>query len=100
MSNLAKAKRLLAPGTVWDVTNHYIDRVDHPSFGTTRRTITRCVSGRTYCTVPNKAKDGYFDWPKAGQVEVDDDGTIRLLGSPMKDPAATFLTLRPVAPDA
>jgi hypothetical protein len=43
---LAEIKRHVRPGQVYDVTNHYITRTDHPAFGTTRRTVTRTTGHR------------------------------------------------------
>lgn len=102
MAALADAKRLVTAGKVYDVTNHYITRETHPSFGTNRRTVTRVTSDRFYLTQPTR-HDGEspVPWPKAAQVQVDEDGTVRLFGGgTSQGPGDLFLTLVPVQGEA
>lgn len=97
MSAPAGAKRLLTPGTVWDVTNHYISREDHPAFGTNRRTVTRTTGSRVYLAYDSGA-ESYVDYPKAAQVEVD-GATVRFFGGGASQPVTDlFLTFTPVTP--
>lgn len=89
----AEARRLLQAGGTYDVTNHYINRPDHPCFGTVRRTIG----------LVNTAS---FGW--AGSDErlsfasftfgLDSDGSLLVLGHPSTD--VLFLTLTPVVDSA
>ena len=93
---LAEIKRRVRPGRVYDVTNHYITRRDHPAFGTTRRTVTRATASRFYLAYPVSGEVP-VDWPKAAQVSIDTDGVIRLLGGGIgQEPDEPFLTLAPV----
>lgn len=89
--SLSAAKAAAQPGTTWAVTNHYITREDHAGFGTTQRRVERVTGSRVYFE-----NGSYLDWPKAAQVERDDDGTIRLFGGGVgQQPADLFVTLRP-----
>lgn len=91
----AEIKRRVQRGQVYLVTNHFITRTDHPGYGTTRRTVTRVTSQRMYMAQENR-RETAIDWPKANQVQMDDDGTIRLYGGGLsQDPDALFLTLVP-----
>lgn len=94
---LAAIKRLVQPGQVFDVTNHYLTRVDHPAYGTTRRTVTRVTGSRFYLAYDN-GKESYVDWPKAAQVSASPDGSeIALRGAGIgQRPDEPFLTLRRV----
>jgi hypothetical protein len=97
---LAAAKSAVCPGRVFDVTNHHITRPDHPSFGTARRTVTPTTSRRFYLSHPARA-ESEVDWPKAAQVQMDADGTIRLYGGGLgQKPGELFLTLVPVEDQA
>lgn len=97
---LAEIKRRVRPGQVYDVTNHYITRRDHPGFGTTRRTVTRATTSRFYLAYPAGGSEVPVDWPKAAQVSIDADGVIRLLGGGIgQRPGEPFLTLAPVRGD-
>lgn len=115
MTTLAEIKRRVQPGQVYDVTNHFITRADHPSFGTTRRVVTRLTSARIYMkmhgpdsigvdALPTVAavktaarQEREIDWPPASQVRMDDDGTIRLYGGGIGQKRdELFLTLWPV----
>jgi hypothetical protein len=104
-------KRRFAVGSVWDVTNHYLEaearslRADpslakyaadverHPSFGTTRRTVlASCASSVTFAPV-----GGHLPFPRAAQIEADADGTVRFFGGGAgQEPDELCLTLRPV----
>lgn len=96
----AKAIRAeIAPGAVFDVTNHYITREDHPCHGTQRRTIVRTNTAAFYVSldgVPGHT-ESRVDWPRASQIERDQDGTIRMYGGGAgQKPGELFLTLAPV----
>jgi hypothetical protein len=101
---LAEIKRRVETGQFYDVTNHYITRPGHPSFGTTRRVVVRTTTSRIYLSMaaadlePGHAEPAReIDWPKARQVQMDDDGVIRLYGGGAgQDPGDLFLTLVPV----
>lgn len=86
---LADVKRLFTPGTRWAVTNHYIDRPDHPSFGTTERTVTRTTSARVYMAREGE-KEREINWPKATQVAV--TSTVVTFSNHPKMPGEPFLT--------
>jgi hypothetical protein len=93
---LAEIKRRVQKDQVYDVTNHYITRTDHPGYGTTRRTVTRVTSTRFYLAYAT-GREVPVDWPKAAQVSADDGGVIRLLGGGAgQQPGELFLTLVPV----
>ena len=83
----AEIKRRVQAGQVYDVTNHFITRHDHASFGTTRRVVVRTTASRIYLSMaaadlqPGHAGGAReIDWPKASQVQMDGDGVIRLYG--------------------
>ena len=95
---LADIKRLVQPGQVWDVTNHYISRTDHRSYGTARRTIIRVTGSRFYMAQIAGDGENPVDWPKTAQVSISADGVIRLFGGgASQQPDELFLTLVPVA---
>lgn len=97
---LTEIKRQVQPGKVYDVTNHYIKREDHPCFGTVRRQVTRVTTSRIYLSHPTRDESG-IDWPKASQVSMDADGSIHLRGGgAAQKPDEPFLTLTPVAATA
>lgn len=105
--NLSQIKKSVQPGDVFDVTNHYITREDHPSFGTSRREVTRVTANRVYLasadgttSVDGTPWESEINWPKASQVHSADGDTIEITGggvSQRKTPDAPFLTLRRVA---
>jgi hypothetical protein len=93
---LAQIKKHVWPGQVYDVTNHYITRTDHPAFGTTRRTVTRTAASRIYLAYTGDSESG-IDWPRAAQAFMDADGVIQHRGSGAgQQPDDLFLTLTPV----
>lgn len=98
---LSATKASVSPGQVYDVTNHYITRTDHPCFGTNRRTVVKTTGSSVYMTIEpggRAPKWPTFQWPKAAQVQMDDDGTIRLYGGGIGQAAdELFLTLKPAA---
>jgi hypothetical protein len=98
---LAEIKRAVQAGQIYDVTNHHIKREDHSCFGTTRRRVAKTTGSSVYLApagttgVPQWPS---FAWPKASQVQMDQDGTIRLYGGGCgQKPDDLFLTLVPVA---
>jgi hypothetical protein len=99
---LEAVKSVVRQGGVYDVTNHYVTREDHPCHGTTRRRVTKVNSSSVYMVpaaapADAEAKWPAFKWPKATQVEMDPDGTIRLYGGGAgQQPGELFLTLVPV----
>jgi hypothetical protein len=93
---LAHIKNHVRPGQVYDVTNHYITRTDHPAFGTTRRTVTRTTTSRIYLAYTGGGESG-IDWPRTAQASMDADGVIQLRGGGAgQQPDDLFLTLTPV----
>lgn len=100
---LTAIKSAVRPGSIYDVTNHYIRRPEHPSYATTRRRVTR-VTGSSVYMVPEPPpadiaapKWPTFTWPRASQAEMDSDGTIRLYGGGAgQRPDELFLMLIPV----
>ena len=95
---LAEIKRRVQPGQVYNVTNHYTTLTDHPSYGTTRRTVTRTTTSRFYMKQDAGKGETPIDWPKAAQVSIDVEGVIRLRGGGVSQkPDDLFLTLTPVA---
>lgn len=92
---LAQIRRAVKPGQVYDVTNHYIKRTDHPCYGTRRETIAE-VNGTSFRFASSRWGT---KWPKATQSQMDADGTIRLYGGGHGQSAGDlFLTLTPVQP--
>jgi hypothetical protein len=98
MTTLAEIKRTVEAGQVYDVTNHYITRTDHPAYGTTRRKVTRALSSRFYLEYADRpGNQSPVDWPRASQVQRADDGTLHLYGGGIgQKPDELFLTLVPV----
>jgi hypothetical protein len=95
MATLAEVKRAIRPGAAYDVTNHYITRADHPCYGTRRDTVA-AVTGSSFRWASSQWAT---KWPKATQVQMDGDGTIRLYGLGAGQQAdEPFLTMRPVPP--
>ncbi len=96
---LADIKRRVTAGTRWTVTNHYIQRTDHPCFGTRTLTVTKANGSAFYIPNPGDEHDphaGRIEWPKASQVELGTHGEIRLYGGGCSQaPTDLFLTLRP-----
>lgn len=81
----AAIKRSIRVGDVFDVTNHYITRIDHPSHGTTRRKVVRVnPTGITFDI------GGHSYWPAASEIS-EVDGVIEITGHPK--PGDRFLTL-------
>lgn len=96
---VAALKRRIRPGDTFEVTNHYIERVDHPAFGTTRRTVL-AANGSSFTlsiTGRHSERGSRITWPHAGQAFVGEDGRILLYGGGRgQDAGALFLTLVPV----
>ena len=100
---LAEIKRQVTVGQVYDVTNHYITRVDHPCYGTTRRVVAKVTGSSVYLSLHSDALQVMpgpyptFAWPKACQVEMRPGGVIQLYGGGAgQKPTDLYLTLTPV----
>lgn len=94
MTSLSEFKRIMVPGAVVEVTNHYITREDHPCFGTTRRTVSK-ANGSSYWFDPISTQERTFaiNWPKVPQV-VPMGAKFLIYGHPKPDDL--FLTISPV----
>jgi hypothetical protein len=96
---LAEIKRRIQAGQAYYVTNHYITRTDHPCYGTRWACVLKTTSTGVYLSAPEGRAESQwpaFKWPKASQVQADDDGTIRLYGGGCNQaPDELFLTLTP-----
>lgn len=100
---LTAIKTTVQRGMVFDVTNHFITRPEHSCFGTTRRRVARVTTTSVYMTQQDGSTRPYptFTWPRATQVQMDPDGTIRLYGGGAgQGPDDLFLTLTPVRENA
>lgn len=108
MTTLTEIKRTVRPGDVFDVTNHYIRRPDHPCYGTSRREVVKVNTSALYLGYPRgasmntspgrRAAGSRIEWPRASQVQRDTDGTIRIYGGGIGQVAGElFLTLVPVS---
>lgn len=93
-SSLAVARAVIIEGAQFDVTNHYINREDHPCFGTQRRTIMKVNSASVWLSHPDYPEGDRVPWPKAPQVEIHADGRVQFYGHPHADDL--FLTFTPV----
>lgn len=78
-------QRRFAPGQVVSVTNHFINRPDHPCFGTRERTIAKVTSSHLHFT-----ETRHVPWPKAEHLTVDGN-TVQFWGFPK--PNDLFLTI-------
>jgi hypothetical protein len=99
--SLAAIKRSVVAGQVYDVTNHYITRVDHPAYGTTRRTVARVTGSSVYMAAAGGEVPPWpaFKWPRASQVAARPGGVILLYGGGAgQQPDELFLALTPVQP--
>lgn len=92
MSTLTAFKAAMRPGVTIEVTNHYITREDHPSFGTTRRRVAKVNSASFY----TDANPWPMQWPKASQVvQNPEDGSWDVLGGGAgQKPHERYLTIR------
>jgi hypothetical protein len=94
--NAATIRRMFAPGQEWEVTNHYLTRVDHPYYGTTVRKVVRVSSNGVTLEAPKSTEEPHLTrWPKAAHLTLTDDGAIDWRGHPSQ-PDAPFLTFRQV----
>lgn len=80
----SEARRRLVPGAQYDVTNHYITTcgaLDHPCYGTKRRTVLR--SGADAFTLSNEpdARGSRMAWRKLTPYE-GDAGELVITGHP------------------
>lgn len=91
----AEIKRTVHTGDVFDVTNHYITRENHPCYGTNRRTVL-AVNGSSF-TLSNERgpQPSRVPWPKARGIELAPDGAILIYDHPKQ--GDLFLTLRRVS---
>jgi len=90
----AAIKRQIQPGQVYEVTNHYITRPDHPCYGTRRETIA-VVNTSSFRF---EGTQWGIPWPKAAQMEMDAGGAIKLFGGgAAQSPTELFMTLTPVS---
>lgn len=81
---------LFQPGTVVEVTNHFITREDHPCFGTNERTIAKATGSHLWFT-----SNGNVPWPKAANLQADmqaEPGIVRFYGYPNSNDL--FLTFK------
>jgi hypothetical protein len=94
--NGTEIKREFQVGCVFDLTNHYITREDHPCFGTRLVRVNRSNSAALYTSDPD-GQIRRIEWPKASQLERDENGTIRFYGGGIGQAAdELFLTFEPV----
>lgn len=93
MTALSEFKAAMKPGAVIEVTNHYVTREDHPSFGTTSRTVAKVNSASMYTS----ASPWPMKWPKASQIKSTDSGAWQWFGGGAgQGPDDLFLTVRVV----
>ncbi len=79
-------------GTLWQVTNHYISREDHPCFGT-RLTMVTKTTGSSF-TLGDRDR---VEWPRASETTIRNDGTILLFGGgAAQDNHDLWLSLTPI----
>lgn len=89
-----EVRRLFEPGQSWDVENHYITRVDHPCFGTTRRVVEAVnTSGLRFAPLGD-ARAETLKWPRSAEL-VEVGGVVSWSGHPA--PGMLFLSLVKVA---
>jgi len=85
--SIRTAREMFAAGEKVRVTNHYIQREDHPCFGTRETTIQKVsTSGLTL-------DGGLVPWPKSADV-IHDTNTLILGGHP--HPGDLFLTIEKI----
>jgi hypothetical protein len=94
---LTALRERLEPGTVWEVTNHYITSEGHPCFGTQRREVLTTSKAGFRLTMPGSDEGSHVVWPRAAQVS-EEDGALVLCGP--FDSMERYLTLRPVGEGA
>jgi hypothetical protein len=86
----SQIKRLFQPGQVVTVTNHYINKPDHPCFGTHPRTIAKVSGSHLHFTWADRTDS--VPWPKAANLRVNDSGAVEFHGFPVD--GALFLTIQ------
>ena len=89
-----EVRRLFEPGQVWDVTNEYITRVDHPCYGTTRRVVRAVYTSGVRFFAVGDAGEETLKWPKSADL-VEAGGVVSWFGVPRA--GALFLTMVRVA---
>jgi hypothetical protein len=88
LAGTARIKRLFTPGLVVMVTNHYINRPNHPCFGTRLRTVAGVTGSHLHF-----CETGPVPWPKAAQVR-SADGVVQFFGGGAgQRPEELFLTI-------
>jgi hypothetical protein len=88
-------QRRFTPGQIVTVTNHYIDRPDHPCFGTRQRTVLKVTSTSLWFASGGPEGFGYggVKWPNAAQMTIDGD-VVRFYGGGIgQQPTDLFLTI-------
>lgn len=91
----AEIKRLFERGQEWQVTNHYIAKIEHPCYGTTRRTILRVSgAGLTFAPIVKGEYPHVIRWPCAADLTIGTNGEIVWRGFPK--PGILFLTFRTI----
>lgn len=86
MSTTADIKARFVDGRRVLVTNHYIDRPDHPCYGTRETTIV--APNSSSIGLPAADPDAHrsverLAWPKAVQLVEQADGRVEFYGHPM-----------------
>lgn len=92
---LADLKREVVPGTLWEVTNHYISCPDHPCYGTQPRRVVHANTTGFRLALDGVPEGSHVDWPKASQIAESEDGAILIYGGgASQDAERLFLTMR------
>lgn len=82
---------VIVSGREFDVTNHYIQREDHPRYGTRRESVGKANSAAFYLGRSRLV------WPTLDRFTVTDDGIVTLYGyGAAQKPDDLFMTLVPV----
>jgi hypothetical protein len=96
-SALAAARDVIRPGVMLEMTNHYITDPGHYCYGTARRLVLAADEDAFTVELGGHPDGDRIPWPPAGQVQADEDGTVRLYGGGKgQAPGDLFLTVRPV----
>jgi hypothetical protein len=95
MSVLTDFKQAIANAKTVEVTNHYIQRVDHKAFGTTVRRVDRWNTAGFYLTYEGDDRPHRIEWPKASMIGCTPGARHWNIDYPGK-PGVQFLTIRVV----